>query len=137
MDYSELITKSYEEKYNTVGDNLKKEQHLFPNKKYLTKSLDASSTLILQTLFQVRVGFLEEFTVMFSLLFYKQKFEKVILELEKLDMLQSKQTPLGKAFILTPTALHYIYTAESGTDQEKTMHPIHSLLTKDSSHTRR
>lgn len=121
MNYSEQIKQNYQDKYNIVGTNLRKTQNLFPHKEILTKPLDSASTLILQTLFKLRVGFLEEFTVMFSLLFYKQKFEKVILELERLDMISSKQTPYGKAFILTSTSLHFLYTKDAGTSKEVTM----------------
>lgn len=122
MDYADKLIDRYRDKYNTVGGNLKREA-LFPDKNNLTKPLDEARTLILQTLFRVKVGFLEEFTCIFSLLFYKQKFEKVILELEEIGLIESKQTSFGKAFLLTKDALYYIYKNEANNGEEAKVSP--------------
>ena len=119
MSYDEIVKQQFENKYNIVQENLLKKDTLFPSVSDRTKYLDSGRTLILQLLFTLKVGFLEEFTTIFSFVYSKHTFEKLILSLEEEDWIISKPSKaFGKAFILSENALHFIYTKSNGTNGE-------------------
>ncbi len=119
MSYDEIVKQQFENKYNIVQENLLKKDTLFPSVSDRTKYLDSGRTLVLQLLFTLKVGFLEEFTTIFSFVYSKHTFEKLILSLEEEDWIISKPSKaFGKAFILSENALHFIYTKSKGTNGE-------------------
>ena len=104
MSYDEIVKQQFENKYNIVQENLLKKDTLFPSVSDRTKYLDSGRTLVLQLLFTLKVGFLEEFTTIFSFVYSKHTFEKLILSLEEEDWIISKPSKsFGKAFILIPS----------------------------------
>lgn len=108
MAYNDLIKDNYESRYNEVQASLSKFDNLFPSNDS-TKYLDCGNTLLLQLVFQLKVGFLEEFTTIFSFAYAKHTFEKMVLALEKDNYLISQNTKqFGKAFILGDKALHFL-----------------------------
>lgn len=113
MTFTETILQTYKDKYIRAEGNLKLVDNLFPDTSNPTKKLDNGYTLILQMIFGFRIGFLEEFTILFSFAYSKAKLEKAIMELEKMGYIicqYDKQT--GKAFTLTKQALYYFYTTQ-------------------------
>lgn len=113
MSYDKIIKQQYENKYNFIQANLMKKDSLFPSTKDRKKSLDMGKTLILQLIFELKVGFLEEFTTIFSFAYSKHTFENLILSLEEEGWIKSMNSKsLGKYFILSDNALYFIYCGE-------------------------
>lgn len=130
MSYDETIKQQIETKYNIVQENLLKRDNLFPSMSDRTKYLDSGKTLVLQLIFSLKVGFLEEFTTIFSFAYSKHTFEKLIISLEEEAWIISKQSKaFGKAFILSDNALHFIYTKSNASrmDASKSRFPNDSF----------
>ena len=118
MTYDEVIKQRYGDRYGLVQTNLMKKEGLFPDMGDRTKTLDMGRTLVLQLIFGLKAGFLEEVTSIFSLAYSKHTFEKLILSLEEDGWILSRNTKaFGKAFILSDNALYFLYNAGAGSTE--------------------
>ena len=118
MTFTETILQTYKDKYIRVEGSLKLVDNLFPDTSNPTKKLDNGYTFILQMIFGLRIGFLEEFNVLFSYAYSKSKMEKANMELEKMGYITCQyDRQMGKIFTLTKQALYYIYTTKEEREQ--------------------
>lgn len=116
MNYAKELVTNYATKIKNIQNNMNKTP-LFPDRREPTKYLSYGYELILKMTFKLRVCFLEEMMFVFAFCYSKQKFEKVILDLEDMGYIQSENTKdYGKYWCLTTAALYYIYRDSSNID---------------------
>ena len=110
MMYTDELLNNYRQKYLNVEKALKS-KGIFPNRFEPIKTLSLGEELILKVIFSLKVAFLEELTFIFAYCYSKQKFEKVIIDLEEQNYLKSAiSKDYGKYVVLTKNALFYFYT---------------------------
>lgn len=125
MMYTDELLNNYRQKYLNVELALKS-RGIFPNRNEPIKTLSLGEELILKVIFTLKVAFLEELTFLFAYCYSKQKFEKVLIDLEEQKYIKSATSKdYGKYMALTKNALYYIYT--NGTT------PINELHIKEDS----
>lgn len=129
MDYTKTLLEQYQKKINNVYNNINNRWGIFPNRNEPMQKL-IGEEYILKTIYLLKVGFLEDFEVMFAYCYSKDKMQQIIRDLEKQGYITCQNTKAyGKCFLLTKTALHYIYNTdekESYISEDK--FPIQSKL---------
>lgn len=109
MEYTKLLTEQYQRKMNNIYKNINHNWGIFPDRNEPLKQLFVEE-YILKTIFIMRICFLSELQILYAYCFSIEKISQIIKSLEEQGYIISKTIKgYGKCFILSKTALHYIY----------------------------
>ena len=113
MDYAKFVIEQYQKKMNNVANNIKK-KNIFPNRNNPLLKLSLGEELILKITFALRVAFLDEMKFLFAYCYPMEKFETLVIDLERQQYIESRTSKIGgKHWILTKNALFYFYCDHS------------------------
>lgn len=106
---NEIIKKGQEKMFNV--QYTMNHSNIFPNRNNPIKYLSPKEELILKITFRFKIVFLEQMQFLFAFLYSKSAFEATIIQLEKMNYIQSNTSrDYGKYWWLTTNALYYFYT---------------------------
>lgn len=109
MEYTRTLIEQYQRKMNNIYKNVNNNWGIFPDRNEPLKRLSGEE-YILKTIFILKVSFLSELEILYAYCYSKEKMAQIIKNLEEQGYIISQIIKgYGKCFILTKTALHYIY----------------------------
>lgn len=113
QDYGNELIKQYQNRQNLIKKNLMTPS-IFPDRSNPIKSLAPAEEFLLKATYELRTGFLSDFSFLFAYIYSKQKFESAVLSLEKQGYIKAQTSKdYGKYWVLSSLALYYIETDQS------------------------